>query len=93
MIILLIFNIFLLSASQQAVSQQDFCIMECFRTMFSSRSVRGASESLPPLPLHPVHCYAVFTNGDQVIDSRGFYDTGPQQEPSDKIELKKMFNG
>jgi len=85
MIILFIFYSFLFSSDKQ-----DFCVLECFRTMFSCKSVQNVSKAVQKdPPFHPVHCYTVLVNGNHVIDSRGFYDSGPQQEPADKIELHK----
>lgn len=79
------FSAFLFSASEE-----PFYIMECWRQMYSSRSVQQASEKtkIAP-PFHPSHCYVVFANGAKIIDSRGFYDTGPQKEPPEKIEISK----
>lgn len=87
MITLCFFSAFLFSASEES-----FYIMECWRQMYSCRSVQQVSEQAKTTPpFHPSHCYVVFANGTKIIDSRGFYDTGPQQEPPDKIELSKCY--
>ncbi|USO02500.1 MAG: hypothetical protein H6850_00680 [Alphaproteobacteria bacterium] len=67
----------------------DFRIMECFRAMLGSHSIQERSREL--LPISPVfeHCYVVFAKGHQVVDSRGFYDTGPQRES--KVDFAKCY--
>ncbi len=75
MIILGFFSTFLFSSSEE-----PFYIMECWRQMYSSSSVQQIAEKTKTAPpFHPSHCYVVFANGIKIIDSRGFYDTGPQQ--------------
>ncbi len=66
-------------------TENEYAIHECFR--LKAKAIRNAVE------FGAKHCYAVFSNGTKIEDSRGFYGHNNRSYPEeeDKIDFEKCF--
>lgn len=66
-------------------TEDSYEIHECFR--LKEKAIRNAVQ------FGAQHCYAVFSNGTRVQDSRGFYGLNNRAYPEepDKIDFSKCF--
>ena len=66
-----------------AAEKDVYFIMECFRDIASCTSLQRFALG----DRRPVHCYLAFAKNDEILESRGFDDTGVKEE--DKADFKQ----